>query len=151
MYQRALISSADSNLRFLKIYTNSFSKCWGTNSVVDGKHINTCFVIVFPSWKIIKPKVFLLNKGRVISLYKSELQEHLQSDPQNVSEMHHFYMLQAEQSHLSQSNMQNVWNMRVQTPALARKEALPLFLASQIRHENVYLNFPWKTFKTWIW
>ena len=61
MYQRALISSADSNLRFLKIYTNSFSKCWGTNSVVDGKHINTCFVIVFPSWKIIKPKVFLLK------------------------------------------------------------------------------------------
>ena len=52
--------------------------------------------MVFPSWKIIKPKVFLLSKGRVISLYHSERQEYLQSEPQNVSVMHHFYMLQAE-------------------------------------------------------
>lgn len=60
-------------------------------SVVDLKHINIHFVIVFPSRKILKPKEFLLSKGRIIIfIYNAELQECLQAKPQSVFEIHPF-------------------------------------------------------------
>lgn len=54
----------------LQVYIILFSKCWGANSVWL-KTLNIHFVTVVPSWKIIKPEVYLLSKGKISFFYAS--------------------------------------------------------------------------------